>query len=46
MLDTIELKQIIVALEVMQCPTKYNGVTMVPRDYVIKLIKTFTLEVE
>ena len=46
MLSFKEFEQITVALQTMTAPVKHGDLILVPRDYVLKLLNTFVVEVE
>ncbi len=46
MLSFKEYEQITAALETMEAPIRHNDQVLVPRDYVLKLLRTFQVETE
>jgi len=44
MLTLKEYEQLSVAIEVMEAPVKHDGQVLVPREFVLRLLKIFTAE--
>lgn len=46
MLSFKEYEQLVVAIQTMTAPIKHDDQILIPRDYVLRLLKTFTIEIE
>lgn len=46
MLSLKEYEQLVVAIQTMTAPIRHDNQILIPRDYVLRLLKTFTVEVE